>query len=298
MHFLTTTDTKTGEEIKLAYSDYGKGKPVVLIHGWPLSREMWEYQLNDLIENGSRVIKYDRRGFGNSSKPWDGYDYDSLAADLHALMEGLNLTEATLIGFSMGGGEVARYLNQYGDKRVARVVLISTVLPYLLKTRDNPEGVDESVFKEMMEQMKDDRIDFLDSFGKQFFGVNIISHPVSTPFLEYNRMLASMATARSTMQCASSFARTDFRNDLKAIKVPTLIIHGSADKTVPIKASSDRTVSLIPGSQYLVYDGAPHGLYYTHRKQLNFDLINFINGSAHGYSVEVRTATEEVERER
>lgn len=298
MHFLTTTDTKTGEEIKLAYSDYGKGKPVVLIHGWPLSREMWEYQLNDLIEGGSRVIKYDRRGFGNSSKPWDGYDYDSLAADLHALMEGLNLTEATLIGFSMGGGEVARYLNQYGDKRVARVVLISTVLPYLLKTRDNPEGVDESVFKEMMEQMKDDRIDFLDSFGKQFFGVNIISHPVSTPFLEYNRMLASMATARSTMQCASSFARTDFRNDLKAIKVPTLIIHGSADKTVPIKASSDRTVSLIPGSQYLVYDGAPHGLYYTHRKQLNFDLINFINGSAHGYSVEVRTATEEVERER
>ena len=292
MHFLTTTDTKTGEEIKLAYSDYGKGKPVVLIHGWPLSREMWEYQLNDLVEGGSRVIKYDRRGFGKSSKPWDGYDYDSLAADLHALMEGLNLTEATLVGFSMGGGEVARYLNQYGDQRVARVVLISTVLPYLLKTRDNPDGVDESVFKEMMEQMKEDRIDFLDSFGKQFFGVNLISHPVSTPFLEYNRMLASMATARSTQQCANSFARTDFRNDLKAIKVPTLIIHGSTDKTVPIKASSDRTVSLIPGSQYLVYDGAPHGLYYTHRKQLNLDLINFINGSAHGYSVEVRTATD------
>jgi len=292
MHFLTTTDTKTGEEIKLAYSDYGKGKPVVLIHGWPLSREMWEYQLNDLVEGGSRVIKYDRRGFGKSSKPWDGYDYDSLAADLHALMEGLDLTEATLIGFSMGGGEVARYLNQYGDERVARVVLISSVLPYLLKTRDNPDGVDESVFKEMMEQMKEDRIDFLDSFGKQFFGVSLISHPVSTPFLEYNRMLASLATARSTQQCANSFARTDFRNDLKAIKVPTLIIHGSADKTVPIKSSSERTVSLIPGSQYLVYDGAPHGLYYTHRKQLNRDLINFINGSTHGYSVEVRTATD------
>jgi pimeloyl-ACP methyl ester carboxylesterase len=253
---------------------------------------MWEYQLNDLVEGGYRVIKYDRRGFGHSSKPWDGYDYDSLAADLHAVMEGLNLAEATLVGFSMGGGEVARYLNQYGDSRVSRVVLVSTVLPYLLKTRDNPDGVDESVFKEMLEQIKDDRISFLENFGKQFFGVNIISHPVSNAFLDYNLMLASRATARSTQQCAIAFSRTDFRNDLKAIKVPTLIIHGSADKTVPIKASSERTVSLIPGSQFLIYEGAPHGLYFTHCKQLNSDLLNFLSGSVQAYSVEVQTAAD------
>jgi non-heme chloroperoxidase len=294
MNFITTKDSKTGEEIRIAYSDYGKGKPIVLIHGWPLSREMWEYQLNDLVEGGFRVVKYDRRGFGKSSKPWDGYDYDSLAADLHAVMEQLDLNDATLVGFSMGGGEVARYLHQYGDQRVSKAVLISSVLPYLLRTSDNPDGVDESVFTEMMEQMKEDRIKFLDEFGKMFFGVNLVNHPVSTPYLEYNRMLASLATARATQQCAIAFSRTDFRDDVKAIDVPTLIIHGDADKTVPIDASSDRTATMISNSQYLIYEGAPHGLYYTNRYQLNSDIINFINGSSKGYSVEVRTAETEV----
>lgn len=279
MKYIKTQDRSSGEDVNIAYSDYGKGKPVILIHGWPLSREMWEYQIEDLVNAGLRVIKYDRRGFGNSSKPWNGYDYDALSDDLRALIEDLDLNEVTLVGFSMGGGEVARYFSRYGRDRIAKVVLISSVLPYMSKRDDNPDGVDPSVFADMMVQMKKDRIAFLDEFGKQFFNVTLLSHPVSTPMLEYYRMLGSHATARSTQQCAIAFAETDFRQDVSKINVPTLIIHGDADKTVPIEASSDRTAQIIQGSQYLVYEGAPHGLFYTHREQLNRDLVNFINAT-------------------
>lgn len=288
MKFITINDTKTREEIKLAYSDYGKGKPVILIHGWPLSREMWEYQLNDLVNAGLRVIKYDRRGFGKSSKPWDGYDYDSLADDLKAIIDQLNLNDVTLVGFSMGGGEVARYLQRHGSDRVSRIVLISSVLPYLSKTKDNPDGVDPSVFSDMLEQMKEDRIKFLDEFGKKFFSVSALSHPVSTPLLEYYRTMGSFASARSTQECAQAFAQTDFRDDIAAISIPTLIIHGDDDKTVPIEVSSDRTAKMIANSQYLVYEGAPHGLFYTHRKQLNQDLIAFITSKQQVYSTELQ----------
>lgn len=279
MKFITTPDSQTGEEIKLAYSDYGSGAPVVLIHGWPLSREMWEYQIDDLVGAGFRVIKYDRRGFGKSSKPWNGYDYDSLTHDLHAIMEQLDLRHATLVGFSMGGGEVVRYLSSYGSERVSKIVLISAVTPFMLKTADNPDGLDQSIFDDMMEEMKQDRIGFLDTFGKQFFGVNMLSHPVSAPLLEYYRMLASLASGRSTQQCALSFSSTDFRDDLAIVKVPTMIIHGDADKTVPIEISGDRTAKLIPHAEYLVYEDAPHGLFYTHRERLNRDLIRFINNA-------------------
>jgi non-heme chloroperoxidase len=275
MDFITTKDSATGEEIKLSYKDYGKGRPIVLIHGWPLSKEMWEYQLDDLVDAGFRVIKYDRRGFGKSSKPWSGYDYDALTADLNAVMETLDLNDAVLVGFSMGGGEAVRYLSTYGSARVSKLVLVSAVTPYLLKTSDNAEGVDESVFTEMMTQMKEDRIAFLDDFGKKFFGVSLINHPVSTPLLEYYRSLASVAAPRATQACATAFAQTDFRKDVTAITVPTLIIHGDEDQTVPISASSERTAQMIPGAQYKVYKGAPHGLFYTDRKQLNEDLISF-----------------------
>ncbi|MDB5195823.1 MAG: arylesterase [Flaviaesturariibacter sp.] len=284
MKFITTKDSITGEEIQLSYCDYGKGKPVILMHGWPLSKEMWEYQIADLVNAGLRVIKYDRRGFGKSTKPWDGYDYDSLTEDLKAIIDQLSLQDVTLVGFSMGGGEAVRYLSRYGSDKISKLVLISAVTPFLAKTSDNPDGVDESVFAEMMEQMKDNRIDFLDSFGKKFFGVNVIKHPVSTPLLEYYRMLASFASARSTQQCALSFANTDFREDVKSITVPTLIIHGDADKTVPIEASSDRTAKMIPGAQYLVYEDAPHGLFYTEKERLNRDLVSFITGSQNAYS--------------
>jgi pimeloyl-ACP methyl ester carboxylesterase len=277
MKYITTTDLKTGEEIRLAYSDYGQGRPVVLLHGWPLSREMWEYQLSDMVTAGFRVVKYDRRGFGNSSKPWDGYDYDTLASDLNEVMEQLDLRDATLVGFSMGGGEVVRYLSLYGDKRVSRIALVSAVTPYLLKTSDNPEGVDKSVFEDMMEKMQDDRIAFLDDFGRKFFSVTMMSHPVSAPLLEYYRMLASLATARSTQQCAIAFSTTDFRNDIPNIKVPTLIIHGDDDKTVPLEVSSARLAKMMPNAEYKVYERAPHGLFYTHRGTLNRDLIQFIS---------------------
>ncbi|GEO06131.1 arylesterase [Adhaeribacter aerolatus] len=279
MKFIQKRDAGTGEDIQLAYADYGKGRPVILIHGWPLSKEMWEYQVDDLVNAGLRVIKYDRRGFGHSAKPWDNYDYDSLTDDLHAIIEQLDLRDAVLVGFSMGGGEAVRYLSRYGNDRVSKLVLISAVTPFLGKTADNPDGVDQSVFEEILANIKKDRIGFLDDFGKKFFGVNLISHPVSTPLLEYYRMLASVASSRATEQCAIAFAQTDFRKDVQQINVPTLIIHGDADQTVPIKASGDRTAKMIPGNQYLVYEGAPHGLFYTHKEKLNQDLIQFISAA-------------------
>lgn len=280
MKYITTKDDLTGEEVEISYKDYGQGKPVVLIHGWPLSKEMWEYQLDDLINAGLRVIKYDRRGFGKSSKPWNSYDYDTLTDDLNAIMEKLDLRDAVLVGFSMGGGEAVRYLSRYGKERVSKLVLISAVTPYLGKASDNPEGVDESVFADMMKQMKEDRIEFLDAFGKLFFGVNLLNHPVSTPLLEYYRMLASVASPRATQECAKAFAQTDFRSDVESITLPTLIIHGDADKTVPIEASGNRTAKMISNAQYKIYDGAPHGLFYTHCQRLNQDLIEFCSTDA------------------
>lgn len=275
MKFIQSKDATTGEEVQISYKDYGQGRPIVLIHGWPLSKDMWEYQIDDLVNAGLRVIKYDRRGFGKSDKPWEGYDYDTLTDDLHALMEQLDLRDAVLAGFSMGGGEAVRYISRYGSERVSGLVLISAVTPYMLKTADNPEGIDESVFAEMMEEMKRDRIGFLDDFGKKFFGVSLVNHPVSTPLLEYYRGLASVALPRATQQCAIAFAQTDFRADLQKVQVPTLIIHGDADKTVPIASSGARTAQLIPDAEYVVYEDAPHGLFYTHRERLNADLIAF-----------------------
>jgi pimeloyl-ACP methyl ester carboxylesterase len=279
MESFSTTDNQTGKDISIAYSDYGSGRPVILIHGWPLSREMWEYQIGDLVDAGFRVIKYDRRGFGKSSKPWDGYNYDTFADDLNALIEHLDLMDITLVGFSMGGGEVVRYINRYGERRISKIVLIGSVTPYLLKTSDNPDGVDADIFEDIIQQIKDDRMHFLEEFGKKFYGFNMLSHPVSQAFLDYSRMLASHATSRSTIQCVIAFSQTDFRRDLSNITVPTLVIHGDADKTVPIEASGNLTAKLIPNCHYIVYEGAPHGLFYTHRGQLNRDLIQFISGA-------------------
>lgn len=280
MKFITSKDATSGEEVQISYKDYGQGRPIVLIHGWPLSKDMWEYQIDDLVNAGLRVIKYDRRGFGKSDKPWDGYDYDTFTEDLHALMEQLDLRDAVLAGFSMGGGEAVRYLSRYGTERVSGLVLISAVTPYLLKTNDNPDGVDESVFAQMMTDLKNDRIGFLDDFGKKFFSVSLVNHPVSTPLLEYYRSLASVALPRATQQCALAFAQTDFRADLQKIQVPTLLIHGDADKTVPIDASGNRTAQMIPAAEYIVYADAPHGLFYTHRERLNNDLISFCKRQA------------------
>lgn len=274
MKYITST-AGSGEEVQIHYADYGQGTPVILIHGWPLNMHMWEHQIHALVNAGFRVIKYDRRGFGKSDKPWDGYDYDTLTDDLHALITELDLQNAMLVGFSMGGGEAVRYISKYGSDRVSKLVLISSVTPYLQKGDDNPDGVPEEVFTKMMKDMQDDRINFLEDFGKKFFGVGIINKPVSKPMLDYYCMLGSIASPRATEECAKAFAQTDFRNDLENINVPTLIIHGSSDKTVPIEASGERTAQMISGAVYKVYEGAPHGLFYTDREMLNQDLINF-----------------------
>lgn len=267
---------ETAPNVKLYLKDYGEGKPVILIHGWPLSNEMWEYQIASLVENNFRVIAYDRRGFGKSSQPWDSYNYDTLTDDLQSIIEQLELKEVTLVGFSMGGGEVVRYFSRYAGKQVVKAVLISSIIPFLLQTKDNPEGHPKEKNKATAQKIKDDRIGFIDNFGKLFFGVNITNTPIGTPLLEYYRMLCSFGSPRATLECANSFSTTDFRDELNTINVPTLIIHGSADEIVPIEISSDKTAKLITDNTYLVYKGAPHGLFYTAKEKLNKDLVAFL----------------------
>jgi len=274
----TSKDTyiEVAENVKLYVKDYGQGKPVILIHGWPLSNEMWEYQVEELVANNFRVITYDRRGFGKSSQPWDGYNYDTLADDLKIIIDELKLTDITLVGFSMGGGEVARYFSRHAGKGVSKAVLISSILPFRLKTEDNPEGTPQTKFDETAAAIREDRIGFLDGFGKIFFGVNILSKPISTPLLDYYKMLGAMASQRATLQCLIAFSSTDFRNEMGAINVPVLVIHGDADETVPIELSSDKAVTMLSEYQYIKYENAPHGLFYTEKHKLNQDLISFI----------------------
>ena len=280
MAFITTDD---GTEI--FYNDWGTGTPVVLVHGWPLQSDMWEYQARFLAENGCRVITYDRRGFGRSSQPWDSYDYDTLTDDLDALLGELEITGATLVGFSMGGGEVVRYLARFGSARVSRAVLVSAVTPYLYKSDDNPEGVDPKIFESLIEGIKKDRAAFLTEFGAKFYGRSLVHHTVSDPMLQWTLMMALQASSRATIACVHSWSETDFRDDCRSITVPTLVIHGTGDSTVPIDASGRRSARLIPGAQLLEYEGEPHGLYATVPDRLNRDLLQFIGGSRESISV-------------
>jgi len=268
----------SSEEVEIYYEDIGRGRPVVLIHGWPLSHEMWEYQLNELPKHNIRVIAYDRRGFGKSSKPWGGYDYDTFASDLQVLIKSLDLTGVTLIGFSMGGGEVARYMGKYNaDGRVTKVAFISAVTPYLLKTGDEDYGIPQERFDAIQQQLEDDRPKFLAAFGKMFYSADFLNHPVSDEILKKDLMLALYAQGYSTIKAMQAWSSTDFREDLRQIHVPTLLLHGKDDKTVPIEASSDEAAKLIPHAKYTVYDDAPHGLYYTHKNRFNEDILEFIN---------------------
>ncbi len=273
----TTKYIEVAEGVHLFCTDSGSGKPVILIHAWPMSNEMWEYQVETLVQNNFRVIAYDRRGFGKSSQPWNGYDYDTLTDDLKAIIDGLPLENVTHVGFSMGGGEVVRYFSRHGGKNVTKAVLVSAVPPFMLQTEDNPSGIPKEEFDKMAKQMRDDRIGFLDGFGKTFFGVGLLNRPLSQPLLDYYRMLCSFASPRATLQCATAFATTDFREEMVSVNVPTLVIHGDEDKTVPIAISSEKSAKLIPNARYLIYEGAPHGLFYTDKEKLNSDLIGFIN---------------------
>jgi non-heme chloroperoxidase len=209
---------ETRDGTKIHYVDYGDGAPVILIHGWPLSSAMWEHQLTELPKHGIRCIAYDRRGFGHSGATWNGYDYDTLASDLNDLLEQLDIRNATLAGFSMGGGEAVRYLSEFGTGgRVTKVALIAAVPPFMLKTNDNPNGVDASVFEEMVSGLTKDRADFLGGFSKKFYGVGILTSPVSDAQLEWDRTVALAASPRATLECVRSFSQTDFRKDLDAM---------------------------------------------------------------------------------
>jgi len=262
--------------VKIYYEDLGKGKPVVFIHGWPLSGSMWEYQLTQLPQHGLRCITYDRRGFGMSDRPSDGYDYDTLAGDLKSLLDELDLDEVTLVGFSMGAGEIAKYFSLFGGTRVSKVVLVSGVVPYMLKTEDNPDGVPQEEFDKMAKGMIEDRPAFMESFNKDFFSVSLTNHPVSDAFLTNSLIKTMDASPIATLACAKSFSSTDFRKDVVKITVPVLIIHGDNDKTVPIKPTGQESARLIKNSTFIVYEGSPHGLWYTDKDKLNQDLIDFI----------------------
>ena len=269
----------TQDDVEIFYTDWGTGSPVVLIHGWPVNGDMWEQQATFLAEHGLRVIKYDRRGFGRSEQTWDGYDYDTMAADLNDLMEELDLTGATLVGFSMGGGEVVRYLSEYGSERVAKAVLVSAVPPFMLKTEDNPEGVDGSVFDDIEKAIRKDRPAFLAEFGKKFYGRTALRHTVSEEVLEWNQEMALTGSMRSTLACAKAWSTTDFREELKEISISVLVIHGDSDATVPFEVSGARSAKLLPNATLSVYEGAPHGLFITDADKLNAELLQFIGGT-------------------
>ncbi|MGG7605214.1 alpha/beta fold hydrolase [Massilia sp. BKSP1R2A-1] len=260
---------------ELYYYEQGQGQPVVLIHGWPLSHRMWESQITALAESGYRVIAYDRRGFGQSGRPTGGYDYDTFAQDLNALMTELDLEDAALAGFSMGGGEVARYIGRFGSGRVSKAMLLGAVPPYLLKTGDNPEGVDKSVFDGMLDGVRKDRIGFLGSFFPGFYNLDPDAKE-SQELLAFSKWIAWEASPLATQQCIVAFGTTDFRADLAKFDVPTLVAHGDADKIVPLGVSGQRSHEMIAGSRLEVIEGAPHGFAATHAEQLNALMLDFL----------------------
>ena len=261
---------------ELFYVDVGEGQPVVLIHGWPLSHRMWESQINALVDAGFRCIAYDRRGFGDSGKPSGGYDYDTFASDLHDLLLALDLDNVVLVGFSMGGGEVARYIGTYGTERIAKAALLGAVTPFLLKTDDNPDGAPQDVFDGMIAGVKRDRLAFLDTFFPNFYNSDANYAGVSADLIPYSKSIAWTALPLATRECITAFGTTDFRDDCRSINVPTLIVHGDADRIVPIDGSARKSAALVQGSRLEVLVGAPHGFAATHASELNAILLDFL----------------------
>lgn len=262
--------------IELYYEDHGAGKPVVLIHGWPLSGASWEKQVTALLSAGHRVITYDRRGFGQSSKPTSGYDYDTLAEDLHQLVNKLDLRQFALAGFSMGGGEVARYLGNYGSERVSHAAFLAAIPPFLLKTLKNPEGVDKSVFDGIQQGLSADRPAFLAQFLQNFYNVDVLGGTlISDEVVKLSWQIAVGASPKGTLDCVSAWL-TDFRGDLARVDVPTLVIHGDADRIVPLAVSGKRTQEAVKDSRIVVIEGGPHGINWTHAGRVNQELIAFL----------------------
>ncbi len=264
-------------DIELYYNDIGSGSPIVLIHGWPLDGTSWEKQVLALVGAGGRVITYDRRGFGKSGRPSTGYDYDTFADDLHHLVNHLGLRDFTIAGFSMGGGEVARYLGKYGTKHVKGAVFISAVPPFLLKTSDNPAGIDKSVFDGFKFALAQDRLAFLGKFLADFYNVDVLKgKSISDQVVQWSWNAASVASPRGTIDCVTAFGETDFRKDLANVDIPTLVIHGTDDRIVPFAISGKKTAETVKGAKLVAIDGAPHGLIWTHADQANRELIDFI----------------------
>ena len=263
-------------EIDLYYEDHGSGQPVVLIHGYPLSGASWEKQLPALLAAGQRIITYDRRGFGKSSQPTVGYNYDIFAEDLHKLVTKLNLSDFALVGFSMGGGEVARYIGKYGSKHVTKAVIIGGIPPFLLKTTDNPEGVDGNVFEGMQKEVAADRYAFFTEFFKNFYNTDVLlGKRISEQAVQASWSIAAGASATASLACVATW-HEDFRSDLASIDVPTLVIHGDADRIVPIAASGERTAKLIKKARLVPIKDGPHAVNWTHAEEVNRELADFL----------------------
>ena len=271
-----TVGTENGDPVELHYEDVGAGSPVVLIHGWPLSGRAWEHQVPALVEAGHRVVTYDRRGFGESSQPQGGYEYDTFTADLSALLEHLDLQGVTLVGFSMGGGEVVRYIAARGTERVAKAVLASAVPPYLYKSADNPDGgLDDAAIAQFEEGVKSDRLAFVDEFATNFFTAGT-ELKVSEAERADARDVAAAASPKGTLDCIAAFGRTDFRDDLTKMTVPTLVIHGDSDGIVPFEVSGKRTAEAVAGSELVVIKDGPHGINASHAPEFNEALLAFL----------------------
>ena len=269
---------ENGLPIELHYTDHGEGQPVVLIHGWALSSGAWEAQVPALVEAGYRVITYDRRGFGRSSQPWYGYEYETFTADLAALLDHLDLTNVVLIGFSMGGGEVVRYLSRHGAGRVSKVVLASAVQPYLFKSDDNPDGgIDDAFLSEMIGEVAKDRFAFMDEFMTRYFSAGR-KLKISPQHKAYALSMAEDAFPRALTESVKAWGRTDFRPDLAAVTVPTLVIHGDSDNIVPIEVSGERTAESIPHAVLVVLEDAPHGVTASHPAEWNAAVLQFLAG--------------------
>jgi non-heme chloroperoxidase len=275
-----TVGKENSANIDLYYEDHGSGKPIVLIHGYPLSGRAWEKQIPVLLDMGYRVITYDRRGFGQSSQPWSGYDYDTFAEDLHRLVTELELRDFGLAGHSMGGGEVARYFGKYGSKGVTHAVIISGITPFLRKTPDNPEGLDSSVFEGVKKAVVADRPALLKQFCLDFYNFNELRGKlVSEEALQASWNISAGCSPKGALDCVDSWG-TDFRKDLARIDIPALVIHGDADRIVPFANSGKRLPTFIKGSKLVVIEGGPHGIAWTHAEQVNHAMMEFLGKAA------------------